>query len=471
MADRLIKPTGQRLRTRPKRPLSRAEQVLKAFVREERFGIRLATYARFVATGIVGVWVVVQNWSEGAATIGYYLGVIATFAALGGAHLALSESRYRRPWHKFVFTVLDLCLLTYLIIASPPTWPNDMPSAMVLRLENFPYFFVFLGGAALTFSPSLVLVFGVAASLIWTAGVMWVMMQPDSFGFERLGRSVDSMETWLPIVLDPNFVSPDKFITQIIILLVASAIIALVVSRARRLVLRQVRIERERTNLARYFSPNMIDELARADEPFGTVRSQHAAVLFADLFAFTRLTETLSPAQAMDLLREFHSRMAEAVFDHGGTLDKYIGDEVMATFGTPRPGPRDAANALGCSLAMQEAIARWNRERAKAGEPAIRLGIGLHYGSVVLGNIGGEQRFEFTVIGDTVNVASRLERQSRGLDADIVVADPLVQQVRQELGTAADQLLSGFSAIPDHELRGRREAIDVWVLSVRRAAA
>jgi adenylate cyclase len=265
-------------------------------------------------------------------------------------------------------------------------------------------------------------------------------------------------------VLDPNYINANGFITQIVLILVASATLSLAVWRARRLVSRQVEVERERTNLARYFSPNMIDALVKIDQPLGAVRSQHAAVLFADIVGFTRLSEALPPEHTMAMLREFHGRMAEAVFGHGGTLDKFIGDEVMATFGTPTPGSRDAANALACARAMQDAIARWNRERGQGAAPEITIGIGLHYGPVVLGDIGGEQRFEFAVIGDTVNVASRLERLTRELGVGVVAGDALVRQVRRELGPVAEPMLQGLVPTSGLTLRGRRETIDVWGL-------
>ena len=256
---------------------------------------------------------------------------------------------------------------------------------------------------------------------------------------------------------------------QLVVVGVTSATVALAVWRARRLVRRQVEVERERTNLARYFSPNMVEELARTDRPLGTPRRQNAAVLFADIVGFTRLSETLAPEHIMALLRDYHSRMATAVFAHDGTLDKFIGDEVMATFGTPTPGSRDAANALSCALAMQEAIALWNRERRQAGALEIKVGIGVHYGPVVLGDIGAEQRFEFAVIGDTVNVASRLERLTRELDVEVLAGDALVRELRHELGSNAEPLLKGFSPTPGHSLRGRREAVDAWALARRDA--
>ena len=105
--------------------------------------------------------------------------------------------------------------------------------------------------------------------------------------------------------------------------------------------------------------------------------------------------------------------MEEAVFAHGGTLDKYLGDGLMATFGTPFASERDALNALDCARAMMDSVARWNETRAARGEPPIRASVGLHYGPAVLGDIGAN-RLEFAVIGNTVNVASRIEAPNAG---------------------------------------------------------
>jgi adenylate cyclase len=180
-------------------------------------------------------------------------------------------------------------------------------------------------------------------------------------------------------------------------------------------------------------------------------------VLFADLAGFTHMCETLSPPQVMDLLRRFRGRMEHAVFANGGTLDKYIGDAVMATFGTPHPGRRDASNTVRCAIAMVEALEHWNEERAAQGQPRLRLGVGADYGPCMVGDIGGEARLEFTVIGDTVNVASRLEELSRTLASDVVISDTLAEAVRAE-GQGA--LIDTFVAsAPLHvRLRDRRSA-------------
>ena len=148
------------------------------------------------------------------------------------------------------------------------------------------------------------------------------------------------------------------------------------------------------------------------------------------------------------------------MFAHGGTLDKYIGDAVMATFGTPESGARDASDALACARTMADAMKAWNAERAAAGEAPVEAGIGVQYGPAVLGDIGGAHRLEFAVIGDTVNVASRLERLTRNLDVEIVVGGDLVAEVRREGG--GENLLEGFSERIGQEIPGRSGTITIW---------
>ncbi len=217
--------------------------------------------------------------------------------------------------------------------------------------------------------------------------------------------------------------------------------------------------ERKRASLARYFSPNMVDELMRAEGDLETARLQNAAVLFVDMIGFTGVSSRLPSVEVIGLLREFLGFFEEAVFAHGGTLDKYLGDGLMATFGTPRPGPRDATNALSCAAEMAGRIVVWNAHRQSEGLEPLRIGIGVHYGEVVLGDIGGERRMEFAVVGDTVNIASRIQDMTRGLGLAILASDAIVQACRRE-GPAPT--LAGYRDLGEHELRGRAGTIRLW---------
>lgn len=223
--------------------------------------------------------------------------------------------------------------------------------------------------------------------------------------------------------------------------------------------------ERARSNLARYVSPSLVETLAARDEPFGPPRQQEAAVLFVDIRGFTKMSESMTPSAVMEMLRAFHGRMEAVIFDHQGTLDKYIGDAILATFGVPDPGAKDATNALSCGRELLASLGAWNEERQKAGAPPLGIGIGIHFGPIVVGEIGSSRAMEFAVIGDTVNTASRLQAKTREIESDLVVSDALLQQVLAERQDGADQLVAALISRGDHQLPGRTKAVRIHALA------
>jgi len=220
--------------------------------------------------------------------------------------------------------------------------------------------------------------------------------------------------------------------------------------------------ERARSNLSRYFSPNLVALLAERDEPLGAVRRQTVAVLFADIVGFTSMAERMAPEAVVAMLRDYHERMTATIFACGGTIDKYIGDEIFAVFGVPETNADDAANALRCADMMLSALDCWNEERQARGEPRLAIGIGLNYGQAVLGDVGSEHSFSFTVIGDTVNTASRLQRLTRSLETPLVVGDPLVSAVKSAGVDAACTLTGRLQDQGEQALRGRAGMIRIW---------
>ena len=183
-------------------------------------------------------------------------------------------------------------------------------------------------------------------------------------------------------------------------------------------------------------------------------------MLFVDIVGFTAFADRRTADEVVRTLREFHALMEQEVFRHSGTLDKYLGDGLMATFGTPFVGKADAINALRCAQAMMAAADRWNNRRKTAGETPIRVSFGLHYGPVVLGDIG-LTCLEFAVIGSTVNAASRLEGLTRALDCALVASDDLVRQARTELDSA-EAVFRPLMAQPPQTIRGLEQPIAIW---------
>jgi PAS domain S-box-containing protein len=225
--------------------------------------------------------------------------------------------------------------------------------------------------------------------------------------------------------------------------------------------------ERARANLARYFSPKLVETLAAKDQPLGAVRRQNLAVLFADVVGFTRFSETLEPELVMELLRDIHGWMEKTIFQCGGSIEGYIGDAVLAIFGFPEAGEKDASNALSCAYELLTASQIWNQARAKKGLSPIHIGIGLQYGPVVLGDVGTEEYVEFTVIGDTVNTASRLQQATRTLQCDLVVGQELVNAVKDENEREdTTNLLERLRPHSDLAIRGRTQAVGIWTLTL-----
>lgn len=178
---------------------------------------------------------------------------------------------------------------------------------------------------------------------------------------------------------------------------------------------RLAREEVARANYSRFMPEYVVRQLLESPDSFklgGT--NQTITVLFADIRGFTALSENANPEKIVGLLNRFFSAMSEIIFAHGGTLDKYTGDGLMALFGAPAATPEDAENALKTAVTMQKRLVSLNDELEKEGLSRIDVGIGLHTGVATVGYIGSDQRSEYTAIGDTVNLASRLESTARG---------------------------------------------------------
>ena len=425
-------------------------------------GLRLAVRARYVALAVIACLLPIINpaWEQL-----YYVALLGLFALIGWAQARVGRVGVSRPELALLFC--DLALLTFVIVGPNPFGSGHWPAAMQLHFGNFIYFFVLLSGATLAYSWRTVITLGTWTSGLWIVALIWVWWQPDSNPAltARIAAAIGDDYRLFQLV-SPNSITWGIRIQEIVVFMIVAVILAVAVRRGNNLLIRHAAVERERTNLARYFSPNVVEELSGHDEPLKQVRTQNVAVLFVDIIGFTAFADSRTPEDVVRTLREFHAAMEQEVFRHNGTLDKYLGDGLMATFGTPFAGDADASNALRCAQAMMAAVDRWNEARVATSEPRLRVGFGLHYGPVVLGDIG-QTCLEFAVIGSTVNAASRLEALTRLLDCALVASDDLVSRARAEAASASPEF-SSLEAQPAQVIRGLERPIAIW--TQRRAA-
>jgi adenylate cyclase len=205
-------------------------------------------------------------------------------------------------------------------------------------------------------------------------------------------------------------------------------VLALQHRRAERRRLRQrleaasAELQRLQTSFAAFVPSAVVEGIVARGRPTDAEKKE-VTVLFADLVSFTALSEALNPEVLVAVLNEYFVRMSRVIGEHRGHVAKFIGDGLMALFGAHEPNPWQANDAVHAALAMQRAVAAYNDDLAARGLPALRLGVGINCGPAIAGVIGSHALMEFTVIGPTVNLASRVERLTRVHAADILITD------------------------------------------------
>jgi adenylate cyclase len=207
-----------------------------------------------------------------------------------------------------------------------------------------------------------------------------------------------------------------------------------------------------RSNFERYFAPNVAADIAQQDAAIRVGGERRPiTVVFSDIRGFTAMAESMGPDAIAQLLSEYFTEMVDVIFEHGGTLDKFIGDAIMALWGAPIAHPGDPDRALVAALAMQEAIAALNQRWESESRPEIGVGIGINHGDVFAGNIGSHRRLEYTVIGDAVNVAARLCREAG--PGEILVSEALLHAVRSHVD---------YEYLPELALKGKSQVVQVY---------
>jgi adenylate cyclase len=428
---------------------SATAELTASMKREQEAGMRFAHRAKLAVLTAIAIYLLAI---VPLPRVLWPLGFLLLFALTSVAPTLLGRDVDGQVAWTWRLMPIEVALLVFLLISPNPLHMVDWPVQTGMRFQNFLYLGLYVAGSALSYSPRYVLVTGVVAAALWGAGVGIVYNLSDTvrapadaqFGSPEL----------LAAILDPHFVSLGNLMNQVVLLLLTAGTIAVAMHRARQLVVRTVQAEVERTNLARYFPPEVATHLSRGRRRFDHATTQPVAVLFADIVGYTSLAERLPPVEVLAMLRQFHGRVSEAAFAHGGTVEKYIGDAVKISFGLPMPADDDATRAVTCALAICAEFDDWNRVRAASGEAALGLGIGVHWGEAAVGDLGDGRALEFTVIGDTVNVAARLEQLTRELGARIVLSEDCWRRLETEGRLPASER-AAFTAAEPRVIRGR----------------
>lgn len=425
---------------------------------EQRAAQYTALFGRIVALFAIALLVTLLVPWPGPVYI-YF--VLLVFALLGWAGWYVENAAWGKSWHQYGFVTADFALMSFVLLYPNPLLPLDYPAQFIFRYGNFIFFFILLAGLTYAYRPRLVLWGGLSAAVCWTIGTLWMLRLPDTV---RLPPNNLSLKTTLDAFANPTYIDVGIRVQEVGVLLIAAGLLALAVKRARMVAIRQANLAREKANLARYFPENTAELLAGKTNPFSQPREHDCAIIFADLVAFTSWSQQHTPAQTIALLREVHSILADIIFRHNGTLDKFIGDGLMATFGTPEPTRNDASNAVIAAIEMVDAFETWKSSKVLPDIENLNLAVGGHYGTVIIGDIGSEDRLEFAVVGDAVNVASRLESATRQIGCKCLISAELITAADDEKSIDISRQRHRLERHSPIALRGRIGETPVFAL-------
>lgn len=210
---------------------------------------------------------------------------------------------------------------------------------------------------------------------------------------------------------------------------------------------------------SKFHGSSVAEDLISKDIGVGG-QSKDVVVFFSDIRGFTAFSEKRSPEEVVEMLNEYFGVMVKIINAHGGVVDKFIGDAIMAVWGAPKSSDRDAHKAVRACLEMRRALEGLNELRISRGQPAINIGMGLHAGAAISGTIGSDERMEYTVIGNTVNTASRIEASTKAFGADLLVSDTVIEKIGEDFKIE----LAGAA-----EVKGRSEALKMFKVRGYRA--
>ena len=330
--------------------------------------------------------------------------VLAIYGAFCLVRLALAYARLLRPWMLYLSVIADIFLLMGLIYSFH--YKYAQPAVFYLKVPTLLYVFLFIALRALRFEARFVLFTGLTAIAGWIGLILYAVS-----GNGGPANPTDDFVEYMT----SNALLVHAEVDKIIAILLTTAVLALAISRARRLLVRSVAEGAAARDLSRFFDPGVAARIRTAAMSIkaGEGELRDVAILSVDLRGFTRLSTELAPGEVMKVLQDYQGRVCPLIANHGGSIDKFLGDGILASFGAVSASPTAAADALRAADAVIEAADRWITERQADGLPPLAIGLAVSSGRVVFGAVGDGERLEFTVIGDAVNFAAKLEKHNK----------------------------------------------------------
>jgi adenylate cyclase len=319
--------------------------------------------------------------------------------------LVLAYLRLLKPWMLYIAVVADMLLLMGLIFSLHLKYAQS--AAFYLKVPTLLYVFLLIALRALRFEARFVLFTGFVAIVGWVFLILYVM---SGYGGPPNPFTDDFVE-----YMTSNTLLIHAEADKIIAIALTTIVLAVAIARARHLLERAVAEGAAASDLSRFFDPGVASQIRSAVSAVkaGEGELRDATILTVDLRGFTRLSTELAPDDVMKLLQDYQGRICPLIVGNGGSIDKFLGDGILASFGAVAPSPTAAADALRAADKVIEAADRWSAERRDKGLAPLSIGLAVAAGQVVFGAVGDGERLEFTVIGDAVNFASKLEKHNK----------------------------------------------------------
>jgi len=350
--------------------------------------------------------------------------------------------------------IAEMCVLIAILWGFAPQYETTLAIAMKNAL--FVAIFVLISLRALRFEPVWVWLSGLTAAIGWStlAYFAWRQAGPR-------GQTMDFI-----VAATSGRLDLQGEMIRIAAIVIVTSVLAAALARARLTLARAVQSSQSAAALSQFFDSEVATQITSTDlAPMaGQSVMRDAAIMFTDLRGFTKASATLSAADLIALIGEYQNVVLPVVRAHGGNIDKFMGDGILASFGAVNASNTYAADALRCIGAILRTSNTWARDRERRGLPALGIGIGVAHGPLVFGIIGVEQRLEYTVIGETVNLAAKLEKHNKAEAAAACAAASLIQLARRQDPALA---ASGFEVRRARLVAGAAEPLDlaVWPAS------